>query len=196
MLAEIEDRDTGLNNMNIQDIFDHVFDCRGQIDDELVYECITTFSSPLDMSQGFNIYIDCQEECRDFFANAGQPLSDQQMMAKGQLHVGQTGLFKEKYLTWKRCQANQCMWNNFKLCWTYEFTDYETMITLTSKEAGFGPNAVVTSNNNTMSELESAMDNLEYAAARSNNVLETLTNTNKKLADQLSDANVIIKKLQ
>jgi hypothetical protein len=36
LLAEIEDKDTGLNNGNIQDIFNHVFDCRGQIDDALV----------------------------------------------------------------------------------------------------------------------------------------------------------------
>eukprot|EP00957_Ditylum_brightwellii_P124859 9518034-Ditylum_brightwellii.AAC.1 len=51
LLAEIEDRDNGLNNVNIQDIFDHAFDCRGQIDDVLVNDYTTTFSSPLDMSQ-------------------------------------------------------------------------------------------------------------------------------------------------
>eukprot|EP00957_Ditylum_brightwellii_P046903 3559890-Ditylum_brightwellii.AAC.1 len=29
LLAEIEDRDTGLNNVNIQDSFNHAFDQRG-----------------------------------------------------------------------------------------------------------------------------------------------------------------------
>eukprot|EP00957_Ditylum_brightwellii_P090924 6923601-Ditylum_brightwellii.AAC.1 len=52
--AEIEDRDTGLNNVNIQDIFDHAFGQRGQINDTLVDEYTTTFSAPLDMSQGFS----------------------------------------------------------------------------------------------------------------------------------------------
>eukprot|EP00957_Ditylum_brightwellii_P101155 7708842-Ditylum_brightwellii.AAC.2 len=92
MLSEIEDRETGLNNINLHDIFDHAFDRRGQIDNALVDKYTTTFNAQLDMSQGFNRYVERQEECRNFFADAGQPVSDQQMSAKGQLHVDQTGL--------------------------------------------------------------------------------------------------------
>eukprot|EP00957_Ditylum_brightwellii_P121721 9282799-Ditylum_brightwellii.AAC.1 len=63
------------------------------------------------------------------------------MSAKGQLHVGQTGLFKDKYLVWKRWAATQKTWNNFKTYWTREFTDYEMVNCLSAKEAEFGANA-------------------------------------------------------
>eukprot|EP00957_Ditylum_brightwellii_P119188 9092173-Ditylum_brightwellii.AAC.1 len=73
MLIEIEDRETGLNNVNLHDIFDHAFDRRGQIDNALVDEYTTTFNAQLDMAQGFNGYVERQEECHDFFLDAGQP---------------------------------------------------------------------------------------------------------------------------
>eukprot|EP00957_Ditylum_brightwellii_P026071 1971178-Ditylum_brightwellii.AAC.1 len=47
-----------------------------------------------------------------------------------------------------------------------------------------------------MSELEEAMDILAYAATTSNSVLESLTEANKKLTEQLKDAHSLIKKLQ
>eukprot|EP00957_Ditylum_brightwellii_P185424 14118846-Ditylum_brightwellii.AAC.1 len=103
LLAEIEDRDTGLNAVSLQDIFDHADDCRGQIDDDLVDEYTTNFNAPIDMMQGFNTYIEQQEECRDLFSDVLQPITDQQLSGKGQLHIRQTGIFREKYLTWK-CQ--------------------------------------------------------------------------------------------
>eukprot|EP00957_Ditylum_brightwellii_P190273 14483434-Ditylum_brightwellii.AAC.1 len=66
MKTELEDRDTGLNNVTNIDIFDHAFDGRGQIDDDLVDECNTCFNAPIDMSQGFSTYMECQEECHEF----------------------------------------------------------------------------------------------------------------------------------
>ena len=96
---EIKDRDTGLNAVSLQDIFDHVYDCRGQIDDDLVDEYTTNFNVPIDMTQGFNTYVEQQEKWRDFFSDAQQPITDQQLLGKVQFHVGQTGIFQEKYLT-------------------------------------------------------------------------------------------------
>eukprot|EP00957_Ditylum_brightwellii_P053846 4079353-Ditylum_brightwellii.AAC.1 len=55
LLAEIKDRDTGLNNVSILDIFDHAFDCRGQIDDDLVDEYTGKYNAILDVAQGFNV---------------------------------------------------------------------------------------------------------------------------------------------
>eukprot|EP00957_Ditylum_brightwellii_P051451 3900693-Ditylum_brightwellii.AAC.1 len=141
MLIEIEDQETGLNNDNLHDIFDHAFDRRGQINDALVDEYTTTFNTQLDMSQGFNRYVERQEECCNFFSIAGQPVTDQQLSTKGQLHVSQTGLFKDKYLVWKRWAAVQKMWNDFKTYWTREFINYETVNCLSAKDAGFGANA-------------------------------------------------------
>eukprot|EP00957_Ditylum_brightwellii_P208210 15356302-Ditylum_brightwellii.AAC.1 len=54
LLAEIKDRDTGLNNVSILDIFNHVFDWCGQIDDDLVNEYTSMFNAALDVAQGFN----------------------------------------------------------------------------------------------------------------------------------------------
>eukprot|EP00957_Ditylum_brightwellii_P041805 3165713-Ditylum_brightwellii.AAC.1 len=57
----------------------------------------------MDVAQGFNVYVEHQEECQYFFADAQQPIKDTQLAAKGQLHVGQTCLFCKKYLDWKCC---------------------------------------------------------------------------------------------
>eukprot|EP00957_Ditylum_brightwellii_P022686 1711024-Ditylum_brightwellii.AAC.1 len=67
---------------------------------------------------------------------------------------------------------------------------------LSAKEAGSGANAATLVTQNTMSELEEAMNNLAYAATISNSALETLTDTNKKLMEQLKDAHSLIKRLQ
>eukprot|EP00957_Ditylum_brightwellii_P143086 10902228-Ditylum_brightwellii.AAC.1 len=91
LLAEIEDRETGLNTISIHDIFDHAFDRRGQIQDDLVDVYTTIFNSPIDMSKGVNAYIELQEEYCEFFTNVQQPIMDTQLAAKGQLHAGQTG---------------------------------------------------------------------------------------------------------
>eukprot|EP00957_Ditylum_brightwellii_P132856 10131364-Ditylum_brightwellii.AAC.1 len=93
LLSEIEDCNTGLNTISLQDIFNQAYNCRGQINDDLVDEYTSNFKAPIDMSQGFNTYVKCQEECRDFFSNEQQPITDQQLAGKGQLHVGQTGIF-------------------------------------------------------------------------------------------------------
>eukprot|EP00957_Ditylum_brightwellii_P060981 4629008-Ditylum_brightwellii.AAC.1 len=95
LLADVEDRETGLNTVCIHDILDHAFDCRGQINDDLVDEYTNIFNSPIDMLKGFNTYVERQEECCDFFEDAEQPITNTQLAAIGQLHVGQTGLFKD-----------------------------------------------------------------------------------------------------
>eukprot|EP00957_Ditylum_brightwellii_P036113 2735885-Ditylum_brightwellii.AAC.1 len=179
MLIEIEDQETGLNNINLHDIFDHAFDRKGQINNGLVDEYTTAFNAQLDMPQGINGYVERQEECHDFFLDAGRPATDQQLSAKGQLHVGQTGLFKDKYLVWKRRTAAQKTWNNFKTYWTREFTNDETVNCPSAKDARFGANTATQVTESTMSELEEAMDGLVYATTTSNSVLEMLTNTNK-----------------
>eukprot|EP00957_Ditylum_brightwellii_P106258 8106123-Ditylum_brightwellii.AAC.1 len=51
LLAEIDDRNTGLNNVSILDIFDHTFDCRGQIDNDLVDKCISKYNAALNVAQ-------------------------------------------------------------------------------------------------------------------------------------------------
>eukprot|EP00957_Ditylum_brightwellii_P186711 14217191-Ditylum_brightwellii.AAC.1 len=123
LLSEIEDQDTGLNTVSLQDIFDNAYDCRGQVGDDLVVKYTNNFNTPIDMTQGFNTYVERQEECRDFFSNAQKPITNQQLSGKGQLHVGQTGIFHEKYLTWKRCPITNKTWNDFKTFWNREFSD-------------------------------------------------------------------------
>eukprot|EP00957_Ditylum_brightwellii_P058043 4401686-Ditylum_brightwellii.AAC.1 len=95
------------------------------------------------MSKGFNKYVERQKECHDVFEDAEQPITNTQLVAKGQLHVGQTGLFKEKYLTWKHRAIAVKTWNDFRAYWNREFADYNTLNKLTSHEAGFGANAAV-----------------------------------------------------
>jgi hypothetical protein len=178
------------------DILDHAFDRRGQIDDDLVDEYTTTYNAPIEMAQGFNVYVERQEDCRDFFADAQQPITDTQLAAKGQMHVGQTGLFKNKYLEWKRRTLANKTWGEFKTFWNREFADYETINKITAKMNEMGAHAVVDEQNDAYDTLETAMDNLAYAATTSNNALEQLTATNTTLAQQLTEAMKLLKKAQ
>eukprot|EP00957_Ditylum_brightwellii_P027316 2064987-Ditylum_brightwellii.AAC.1 len=119
LLGKIKDRDTGLKLVSILDIFNHVFDFRGQINDDLVDEYTSKYNFLANLSQGFNTSVKCQEECRGFFEAAEQPITSAQLAAKGQLHVGQTGLSKEKYLTWKKRDNTLKIWSNFKIFWNH-----------------------------------------------------------------------------
>eukprot|EP00957_Ditylum_brightwellii_P069661 5290331-Ditylum_brightwellii.AAC.1 len=79
LLAEMEDRETGLNTVNIHNTFDHAFDRRAQIHDNLVDEYTMLYKSPIDISKGFNTYVEKQEECCDFSQGADQPITDAQL---------------------------------------------------------------------------------------------------------------------
>eukprot|EP00957_Ditylum_brightwellii_P033652 2550983-Ditylum_brightwellii.AAC.1 len=48
LLAEIGDREMGLNNVSILNIFDHAFDCCGQINNYLVNKYTNKFNAALD----------------------------------------------------------------------------------------------------------------------------------------------------
>jgi hypothetical protein len=65
---------------------------------DIVDEYTMTYNNPIHVAQGFNVYFEWQEECRDFFVDAQQPITDTQFAPKGHMHVGQIGLFKNKYL--------------------------------------------------------------------------------------------------
>eukprot|EP00957_Ditylum_brightwellii_P117301 8946521-Ditylum_brightwellii.AAC.1 len=130
------------------------------------------------------------------FEDEKQPISNTQLAAKGQLHVGQTGFFKEKYLTWKCRAITMKTWNNFKTYWSREFSNYETLNKLTSCDAGFGAHATVEQVQSNMSKFEEAMDILAYVATTSNNILCQLTDTNSKLTQQLADGIKVITQLQ
>eukprot|EP00957_Ditylum_brightwellii_P207130 15351626-Ditylum_brightwellii.AAC.1 len=69
--------------------------------------------------------------------------------------------------------------------WNREFSDYETINWISTKDAGFGANVTVQESNSVYHNLEEAMDNLAYAATMSNNVVEELVRTNSKLVEHL-----------
>jgi hypothetical protein len=120
-MNEIEDRITGLKNVTIIDIFDHAFDRKGHIDDNLVQQYHQVFCQPISVAEGIKAYINKQEDCQRFFQDAKQPISDAQMVSQAQLHVAETGLFDKEYLTWiKRLWANKT-WNDFKTYWMEKF---------------------------------------------------------------------------
>eukprot|EP00957_Ditylum_brightwellii_P030401 2302413-Ditylum_brightwellii.AAC.1 len=54
LMAKIEDSETRLNTVSIHNILDRAFDCRGQIDDDLVDDYTSIYNSPIDMLKGFN----------------------------------------------------------------------------------------------------------------------------------------------
>eukprot|EP00957_Ditylum_brightwellii_P203845 15336491-Ditylum_brightwellii.AAC.1 len=115
------------------------------------------------MSKGFNAYVEQQKECRDLFHNADQPITYAQLAAKGQLHAGQTGLFCEKYLQWKRRDIALKTWTEFKTFGNQEFSDYKRLSIVSSKEAGYVANKLLQRNPN-IHKLEEAIDNLAFAA--------------------------------
>ena len=141
LMNEIEDCITGLKNVTIINIFDHAFDRKGHIDDNLVQQYHQAFRQPISVAEGIKAYIDKQEDCQRFFQDAKQPISDAQMVSQSQLHVTETGLFNKEYLTWiKRLWANKT-WNDFKTYWMEKFGDYDLLRQLTSKEGALGAHA-------------------------------------------------------
>eukprot|EP00957_Ditylum_brightwellii_P100866 7687607-Ditylum_brightwellii.AAC.1 len=112
------------------------------------------------------------------------------------MHIGQTGLFKEKYLEWKQRNIANPTWNDFKTFWNHEFADYETINKITVKLNRLGAFATVEEQGNAYDTLEEAMDNLAFAATTSNTAFEQLIANNTKLAEQLAEAMNLLKKMQ
>eukprot|EP00957_Ditylum_brightwellii_P165421 12594313-Ditylum_brightwellii.AAC.1 len=52
LLNEIEDRITDLKNVTIIDIFDHAFDQKGRIDNNLVLQYQQSFRQPISVAEG------------------------------------------------------------------------------------------------------------------------------------------------
>eukprot|EP00957_Ditylum_brightwellii_P074666 5674814-Ditylum_brightwellii.AAC.1 len=126
------------------------------------------------MTQGFNTYVEHQEECRYFFSKAQQPITDQQLSGKGELYVGQTGIFRKKCLTWKCRPIANKTWSGFKTFWNRGFLDYKTSNWISTKDAGFGANDIVQESESAYYNLKEDMDNLAYAATTSNNMVKEL----------------------
>eukprot|EP00957_Ditylum_brightwellii_P177070 13488844-Ditylum_brightwellii.AAC.1 len=133
LLKEIEDQITGLKNVTIIDIFDHCFDRKGKIDNNLIIQYQQNFCQPISVSEEIKAYIDKQEECQRFFDDAGQPIMDTQMVSQGQVHVVETGLFEKKYIEWIKCLLAQKTWWQWKMFWMEKFGDYELLRQLTAK---------------------------------------------------------------
>eukprot|EP00957_Ditylum_brightwellii_P123756 9434492-Ditylum_brightwellii.AAC.1 len=64
------------------------------------------------------------------------------MVLQAQIHVAKTGLFDKEYLEWIKHVAGAKIWNDFKTFWMENFSDYDLLKKITTKEAGFGANTV------------------------------------------------------
>ena len=192
LLKELEHKILGLNNVDIIDILIHSFDRRGKISDGAIEKNQERIAEPFNVEEGFQNYIDRQEECHELAEDANDPYTDRQKVVIGQKHMVKTSLVDKEYTEWKnKPQANRT-WADFKSYWADVWSDYEDIQELTGKEAGFGTaNAAVTN----AAAVTEALEGLANAAAVDKTTVETLTATNATLVEELRKKDELISKL-
>ena len=79
LIIKIKDEITGLNNINIIDIFDHVQQRRGKINNNLIDEKNARFIETFDATLGMAAYIRRVEECQQLYEDSGEGWSDIQL---------------------------------------------------------------------------------------------------------------------
>ena len=72
----------------IIDIFDHLFQRRGQINDTLVAENQAKINEPFSRDEGMNNYIRSVEKCQQLATDTKEPWSDGQLVRKGKTAIG------------------------------------------------------------------------------------------------------------
>jgi hypothetical protein len=181
LLTEIEDEITGLNGVAIIDIFDHLFQRRGQINDTLVAENQAKIDKRFSREEGMNNYIRRIEECQQLATDANEPWSDSQLVRKGQTAIGQCGFMVHDYTEWMRRAPADKTWADFRLYWNNRYTDFEEMCKLTAGAAGFSVNSATAGEAERDAKIDDAMDNLVAVMSSDKGQLETLSATNASL---------------
>ena len=173
---------------------DHILTCYADLDDETLEKNKKKFDEPPDMSMPIDVYFRKQERCMKIAADGSVPISENEMVQKLQIHMGQSGMVNSGYTKWKRKAKVDRKWAPGKTFFRKALKEAGVITTL-SGDGDFSANALVTNTQEAVrtemvEQMGEAFDNLAMAATVKQ---ETMDSMIKTIAD-LTAANTTLTK--
>ena len=175
--AELDDPVEGLNNVEIQDIIDHIKERYCHIDQANLDKNLDRFNQGIDPSVPLIIYIRKQEDCQEFAHDGHVDISEATMVTTGTKHALQCGAFTDAWKEWNRIPRANQTWLAWKTHWTRAFEEQKTIQRLTGGE--FSANSTTQMTDDALAaQMVTSLDNLAMAASQKNETVEKLIEMN------------------
>jgi hypothetical protein len=152
-IADLHNSYTGYNNLTIQEILEYLYTNYGDLDEADLEQTELKFSSPFDPNEPFGIFIDKIEDCIDLAEAAGAPYTNEQIVQKAFNAISKAQCYPEGTRDWRRKNASDKTWVNFKSFFAQEAKDYRKANASTAKSTGYQ-----TANANNQALLEAQND--------------------------------------
>ncbi len=193
VIAELDDPDEGLNDVEVRDLYDHIMDRFAKISQQEIDDNLKSFNEGIDPSRPLAVYTRKQELCQETASDAHVPIDEATMVTTGTKHAVATGGMDQAWKEWMRTLPAARTWLNWKTHWNVSFQEKRELIKLT----GIAFNGM--SNNVQEQEMGdkmvTALDNLANAAVQKNDTFELLVAANKALTESLRMSQDEVKKL-
>jgi hypothetical protein len=175
--AELDDPSEGLNNVQIQDLIDHIKDGYCHIDQADLDKNLNCFNQGINPSVPLVVYIRKQEDCQEFAHDGHVDISEATMVTTGTKHAIQCSAFTDAWKEWNHLPRPNQTWLAWKTHWTRAFEEQKTIQHLTGEE--FSANATTQETDDELAaQIVTSLDNLAMAAVQKNETLEKLIKMN------------------
>jgi hypothetical protein len=135
-LAHLEDPYSGFNKVPVQNILQELFENYGKIRSTDLMVNNKRFEEDWDPSDTFQTIMARVKQCCDFAADAGQPYTEEQKLAKTHAIVFNTGLYHEALEKWEEIPPVQATYDNF--CKHMILAQTRLQNKRTTKQQGYG----------------------------------------------------------
>jgi hypothetical protein len=91
VIAELDDPDEGLNDVEVRDLYDHIMDRFAKISQQEIDDNLKSFNEGIDPSRPLAVYTRKQELCQETASDAHVPIDEATMVTTGTKHAVATG---------------------------------------------------------------------------------------------------------
>ena len=123
-LEEMHDNYAGFNNVTIQEIFAHLFDKYGDLDEEDVETLDKQLAEPYDPNEPFGAFVKRVEDIMEVAEAAGCAYTPEQITSKAFNLISKSQAYPEGCREWKRKPLADKTWTNLKNHFAIEAKDY------------------------------------------------------------------------
>ena len=189
---------TGLNNVSVIDILNHLFNNYGRLTEKELNDNNTLFHKEWNPDEAFELIITQIDDCAEMADIAGNPYTATQILNNAYTIVQNTGMFVQDLKEWKRLPEANRTWPAFKLFMVarqIENQDHST----TSRGAGYhsaAANALWEKERENYNNAAEALSNLATATASDRAALAALTNTVQQQTEQIKTKDELIASLK
>lgn len=183
---ELRNRYTGYLGVSTLDIIDHLMDRYGKISPSALKENEDAMKEPIDTSVPIDVYFKRIDDAVQFAADGDTPFTTEQILHTAFHAILTTGLYTDEAKAWRKKDAADKTWANFKTHFAEAYHDMRETQKLTAGAGGFHAA-------NAMYDIGAALDNLANAATADRGIVTELTSanaqlvkTNQKLTDQVA----------